>query len=120
MTKKTLVLGASTNPSRYSFLATEMLTKRDIPVVLVGNKAGKIFGNEIQTEWPTDDDIDTITLYVASRNQDIFYHKILSSHAKRIIFNPGTENVELAQKCADAGIEPVLACTLVLLSTNQY
>lgn len=117
--KKTLVLGASTNPTRYSYLATEMLVKRGIPVLLVGSRSGEIFGQTIHTQWP-DDAVDTITLYVGSGNQNIFYDKIVSSSAKRVIFNPGTENFELAEKCSKAGIEPVFACTLVLLTTGQY
>jgi hypothetical protein len=39
---------------------------------------------------------------------------------KRIIFNPGAENDELASMAAKKGIQPVEACTLVMLATNQY
>ncbi|MGY8917975.1 MAG: CoA-binding protein, partial [Flavobacteriales bacterium] len=45
--KKTLVLGASTNPSRYSNMAVLKLLKHGHEVVPVGIKKGKVGGIEI-------------------------------------------------------------------------
>jgi hypothetical protein len=39
---------------------------------------------------------------------------------KRIIFNPGTEDLGLHQKISNAGIEATEACTIVLLHSGQY
>lgn len=118
--KKTLVIGASENPSRYSYLAVQKLTAHQHPVVALGLKKGLIGNTEIETERKAFDQIDTITLYVNPTNQKNYYDYILSLQPKRIIFNPGTENDELFEMAQQKGIEPIEACTLVLLSTGQY
>lgn len=118
--KKTLVLGASDNPSRYSYLAVQRLVSYDHPVIAIGRKVGKIENIPIVTEHPLIEDLDTITLYLNSTHQKDFYAYILSLHPKRIIFNPGAENEELADLALANGIKPLEACTLVLLSTGQY
>ena len=118
--KKTLVLGASENPARYSNLAINRLTNNQHPVVAIGRKKGMVAGIPIETERIPWDDIDTVTLYLNSRHQQEYYDYILSLHPKRIIFNPGTENEELAALALKNGIRPLEACTLVMLSTGQY
>ena len=120
MAGKTLVLGASTSPHRYSFVATHQLLKKGHQVVLVGKSGGEVAGNVILTIWPTGEEIDTITMYLAPHNQLKYYGNILESGASRVIFNPGTENDELENLTRAIGMEVEEACTLVLLSTNQY
>ncbi len=118
--KKTLVLGASTNPARYSNIAINRLVGSNQPVVAVGRREGNVAGIDIQTGQPDVEDIDTVTLYLNPTNQKEYYDYILSLKPKRVIFNPGTENDELEAKLAAANIYPQEACTLVLLSTGQY
>ena len=62
--KKTLVLGASENPSRYSYLAIRKLTSYGHPVVAVGRKKGKVGTIDIATEQLPLENVDTITLYL--------------------------------------------------------
>jgi predicted CoA-binding protein len=118
--KKTLVLGASENPARYSFLAINSLRKHQHPVAAIGRKNGRVSDVDITTEKKPLDTIDTITLYLNPDNQKEYYDYILSLRPKRIIFNPGAENVELYDLAKNNGIQPLEACTLVLLSTGQY
>ena len=118
--KKTLVLGASDNPSRYSYLAINRLQANKHPVVAVGRKETEVNGIEVHKNPVAAEGVDTITLYLNPQNQVEYYDYILGLKPKRIIFNPGTENPELIQKAKQAGIEPVIACTLVMLSTGQY
>ena len=118
--KKTLVLGASANPARYSNLAINRLKDHRHPVVAIGKRAGDVAGVPIETGKQSFDDIDTITLYLNPANQKEYYDYIISLHPKRIIFNPGTENDELAELALQNGVKPLEACTLVLLSTGQY
>ncbi|PIY08364.1 MAG: CoA-binding protein [Flexibacter sp. CG_4_10_14_3_um_filter_32_15] len=123
--KKTLILGATPNPTRYAYLAAERLTAKNHEIVPVGIKKGEVFGQEIEYQTENKDltihtDIDTLTLYVGVRNQPEWYNYILETKPKRIIFNPGTENPELMKKAQEAGIEVEAACTLVLLGSNQY
>ncbi len=120
MKKKTVVLGASDNPERYSYLAVQRLTKHEHPVVAIGKKEGSIGSTAIIKEHPAMDDVDTVTLYLNPANQKPYYEYILSLKPKRIIFNPGTENEELYDMAKANGIKPLEACTLVLLSTGQY
>ncbi|RYY38382.1 MAG: CoA-binding protein [Chitinophagaceae bacterium] len=118
--KKTVVLGASDNPSRYSFLAIRRLSAHQHPVVAIGRKRGEVSGVPIVTENKEEADVDTVTLYLNPQNQKPYYDYILALNPKRIIFNPGTENDELIEKAEAAGIQAVLGCTLVMLSTGQY
>lgn len=120
MEKKTLVLGASENPSRYSNLAINRLLAYGHPVVAIGNRKGNVKGIDIITEHPAMDDVDTVTLYLNPTNQKPFYDYILSLKPKRVIFNPGTENDELERKLVQKGVITQEACTLVMLSTGQY
>jgi hypothetical protein len=48
-----------------------------------------------------------------------YYNYIIEARPKRVIFNPGTENPEFYQLELN-DIKAEVACTLVLLSTNQY
>ncbi len=120
MNKKTVVLGASPNTSRYSYLAVSRLLANGHDVIPVGKRKGKINSADILTQAPQVKDVDTITLYLNAQNQKQYYDYILGLHPKRIIFNPGAENEELASLAKLKNIQPVEACTLVLLSTNQY
>lgn len=118
--KKTLVLGASENPARYSNMAVSRLSSHKHPVIAIGKRKGTAAGIPIETDKVLAGDIDTVTLYLGPDHQKEYYDYIISLHPKRIIFNPGTENEELAELAAKNNIQPLEACTLVLLSTGQY
>jgi predicted CoA-binding protein len=118
--KKTLVLGASPNPARYSYLAINYLREKGHEVIAIGRHLGKVSDVEIHSETKPIDNLDTVTLYLNASNQKPYYNYILSQKPKRIIFNPGAENEELATMAKAKGIIPQNACTLVLLSTGQY
>lgn len=118
--KKTLVIGASDNPERYSYLAINRLRGKQHPVVAIGRRQGRAGDVEIETEKKPFEGVDTVTLYLNPTRQKEYYDYILSLQPKRIIFNPGAENPELSALAQASGIQPVEACTLVMLSTNQF
>lgn len=118
--KKTLILGATTNPARYAYLAAHRLVDAGHDIVNIGIKKGESAGVEIQRAGVVLPDIDTITLYIGPQRQPEYYDYIVETHPKRIIFNPGTENPELEALAKEHGIEVIQACTLVMLSTGQY
>lgn len=118
--KKTLVLGASTNPTRASYQAVHRLLASGYEPVLVGIKNGNVAGIPIQHGQPELSDIDTVSLYMNPRRQVDQYDYILGLAPKRIIFNPGTENPELMRLAREKAIEVEIACTLVMLATDQY
>ena len=120
MQKNTVVLGASENTDRYSNMAVKKLVAHKHPVTAIGNKTGVINYIKILKDNPVLNDVNTVTLYLNPQNQKPYYDYILSLNPKRIIFNPGTENDELEKLAAKKGIATMDACTLVLLSTNQY
>ncbi len=120
MNKKTLVLGASLKPNRYSNYAINRLVDSKHEVVAIGLKVGEGEGVTIETELMSVKDIDTVTLYLNPMRQKEYYDYIVSLNPKRVIFNPGTENPELYEILKENNIDFEESCTLVLLSTNQY
>lgn len=120
MNKKTLVMGASLKPSRYSNFVIQKLVNNNIETVAFGIKAGVVAGVVIQTEPVLFKDLHTVTLYLNAKNQKEYYNYITSLKPKRVIFNPGTENPEFYKILRENNIWFEVACTLVLLSTNQY
>jgi predicted CoA-binding protein len=118
--KKTLVLGASAKSDRYSFKAITMLVEKGHSVLAIGQNAGEVAGIKIQTKAIPLKNVDTVTLYLNPNRQKDYYNYIIESKPKRVVFNPGTENPEFYQLLNLNDIKYEVACTLVLLTTNQY
>lgn len=118
--KKTLVIGASENPERYSNKAIKALRKHGHQVVAIAPRPGKVEDVDFEIQQKDFEDVDTVTLYVGPQNQSGYVEYILNLNPKRVIFNPGTENDEFVSRLEKASIKPEIACTLVLLSTGQY
>ena len=118
--KKTLVFGASLNPSRYSNIAIHRLKRYEHEVIAFGLREGSVAGVNIQTQLIPFAEVDTITLYMNAKRQEPFYDYLISLQPNRVIFNPGTENPEFFKRLKAANIQYEAACTLVLLGTNQY
>jgi predicted CoA-binding protein len=118
--QNTLVIGASLKPERYSNKAIKRLVENSIKTEAYGLKEGKIGSIQIKTNFNDFQNIDTVTLYINPKRQVELYDLILNLKPKRVIFNPGTENVEFYKLLKDQGVKVEVACTLVLLATNQY
>jgi uncharacterized protein len=118
--KKTLIIGASTNPERYSYKAAMKLMQHKYPIEMIGAREDVLQGLPIWKEKISLPDVHTVTIYVSAKNQHGLNDYITSLKPKRVIFNPGTENDELQKLLSQNGIECVEACTLVMLATGQY
>ena len=118
--KKTLVIGASENPDRYSNKAIRALVDHGHEVVAIGLRHGEVAGIPFNSEKKAFENINTVTLYVGPQNQPEYYDYVISLKPSRVIFNPGTENPDFISKLKTAGIYPEVACTLVLLATGQF
>lgn len=120
MNKKTLVIGVSLKPDRYSNLVVHKLVSKHIEVVAFGLKEGTVAGIRVVTDLLPFKDLHTVTLYVNPNHQKPYYDYVVSLKPKRVIFNPGTENPEFYNILKENNIAFEVACSLVLLSTNQY
>jgi uncharacterized protein len=120
--KRTVIVGATSNPSRYAYLAAKMLTDYGHEIIPIGIKDGAVLGKEILDifQKPEIPDVDTITLYIGPHRQPEWYDYLLSLKPKRIIFNPGTENEVFEQTAEALGIEAIEGCTLVMLRSGQF
>lgn len=119
--KKTVVLGATTNPARAAHAAVERMARQGIEVVPIGVRKGEVAGISIQHEQPDVEGVHTVSLYLNPQRQEQYYAYIIDRlQPKRLIFNPGTENPELARLAREQGIEVEMACTLVMLSVGSY
>ncbi|MFK5958118.1 MAG: CoA-binding protein [Lutibacter sp.] len=120
MIRKTIVLGASTNPNRYSYLAIQRLVDSKHIVSAIGRKEGEVEGVKIYKEKILFKNIDTISIYLNAKNQEEYYKYIIELNPKRVLFNPGTENPFFEQLLTKNNITFERACTLVLLSIGEY
>ncbi|WP_290697553.1 CoA-binding protein [Lacinutrix sp.] len=120
MSKKTLVFGASTKPQRYSNMAVRKLANYNHETVAFGLRESVEYGVVIDTVLKPYKNLDTVTLYLNPKRQEQYYDYIVSLNPKRVIFNPGTENPEFYNILKENNIDFEIACTLVLLSTDQY
>lgn len=118
--KTTLVVGASLKENRYSNKAVQSLRNKSIKTIAFGLREGKIADVDVLTSFPVQEDVHTVTLYVGAARQPQFYRSIIELMPDRVIFNPGAENTEFASLLKENGIEPVEACTLVMLSIGNY
>lgn len=120
MSLVTLVLGASLKPHRYSNLAIRKLRAKGFDVVAIGKREGLIGDVHIVTNKEFFKQIDTVTVYLNSENQQEYYKYIIKLCPRRVIFNPGAENKEFVELLSENNIGTEIACTLVLLNLNQY
>ncbi len=118
--KRTLVVGASEKPHRYSNKAIRKLLRYGHEVVPLAPRPGQVHGVPFVTGKPPVEDIHTITLYVGPARLTDMHDYLLSLNPKRIIFNPGTENEPFRQRAEQQGIETVENCTLVMLETGMF
>ncbi len=118
--KRTVLIGASTDPTRYAYKAANSLVSHGHEMIPLGIKSGKVAGKDIILEKPELKDIDTVTLYVGPKNQSGWIDYIIDLKPKRILFNPGTENPILMVKAKENNIEVIEGCTLVMLSIGTY
>lgn len=117
---KHVVLGASPNPSRYAYMAVMMLLEYGYDAVPVGIRAGNIEKTTIRLFPEPVSNVHTVTLYVGPERQRNMYSYILGLNPRRIVFNPGTYNEELARMAEEKGIETTEGCSLVMLRTGAY
>lgn len=118
--KKTLILGASPDPGKYSNIAARKLIRSGHEVVLLGVRHGEIEGQRIQTflqEW---EGVDTVALYINREKQGSYAEFILSLNPRRIIFNPGTENPELMETARQKGIQTVYDCLIEMIQQKKF
>lgn len=122
MKDKTLIIGASNNPDRYSYKAAFSLQYNGYEFIAFGVKKGDVIGRPIHNEWHDSwkETVDTVTMYINPSLQEQYYERIIALQPRRVIFNPGTENYKFSQLLQENGIAYENACTLVLLNTNQY
>ncbi|MGJ8744724.1 CoA-binding protein [Polaribacter sp.] len=120
MKNVTLVIGASTNPNKYSNIAIKRLIDKDLKIVALGSRKGSVFGVSIDDQKKDYKNIDTVTLYLNPKRQVEYYDYIIGLKPRRVIFNPGAENIEFFKLLKENNIEAEDACTLVMLSTNEF
>jgi uncharacterized protein len=115
-----VVLGASSNPNRVSYMATKLLKNKGYNLKAFGNRKGKIENIEVETELNNiKDKVDAITVFLKPDSQKKYYNYILDQNPTSLIFNPGTENPELEALAKLRNIKIISCCTIALLTVNM-
>lgn len=121
MSYNVAVLGASSNPERYSYKAVQMLADAGYGVFPIHPSEQPVDGRKCYSSLSAiPEPIDTITVYLSEKNSTPLIDEIIRSAPRRVILNPGAENETLKSRCESAGIQVLEACTLVLVSTGQF
>lgn len=120
MSKKTLVVGASSNPKRFSNKAMHFLYEKNIEFVPLGINSGEVFGRKILQGKPLLKDIHSVALYISGKHQKMYYDYIVSLKPKRVIFNPGTENIDFEHILFINNIKFMHDCTLLMISKARF
>ncbi|MFZ4714540.1 MAG: CoA-binding protein [Bacteriovoracaceae bacterium] len=119
-----VILGASDNSSRYSYMAMKLLEQHGHKAILVHPRIKEVEGRKVyenlEKAKSQNPKVDTLTMYVNPELSNKMMAEILELKPSRVIFNPGTENESLYEALDKAGIRYEEACTLVLLRTGQY
>ncbi|MBN1950432.1 MAG: CoA-binding protein [Bacteroidales bacterium] len=117
---KIVLIGASMNPARYSNQAVRSLHRNGYEVVAIGRRPGKVGDVEIITGLPPVQEVDKVVLYINAQVQREYYDYIFRLRPGEIIFNPGTENPELAGLAVRNRVEIRYDCALVLLDAGMF
>ena len=118
--RKTVVLGASPNPSRYSYKAVKSLLLHGHEPIALGFRPGVIFDTFIQRGMPEFEEVHTVAMYIGIERQQEYREYIISLEPQRVIFNPGTVNDPFMEELEDHGVEVVEGCTLVMLDNGEF
>ena len=93
------ILGASPDPERYAFKAQRLLKENGHRVIPVSAKESAIDGDATVAELGAiAGKVDTLTVYVRPAISSQYRAEIEALKPRRVIFNPGTENPELADQ----------------------
>lgn len=115
------VLGASPKKERYSNKAIRSLISHGHQVIPINPAHSQIEGlPSVKSIADIKEAIDTLSIYVGPDHIAPLIDAIVKANPKRVIINPGAESVALQEALQKAGIRHQEACTLVLLSTNQF
>ncbi len=119
--KHVAIIGASSDPKRFSHQAQVSLKDNGYNCFLVNPNQKKIDGFKVYSSFEhIPSDIDTITVYISPSKQSSLFEDIKNKGCRRVIFNPGTENPHLASQLKELGVEVVNACTLVMLQSGSF
>src|SRR5471030_2009325 len=119
--KTVVVLGATPQPDRYAFMAMQRLQDHGFEAIPVNPAFTEVLGERCYASISdVPGPIDTVTMYLGAARSTPLIQDILKAKPRRIIFNPGAENPELARAASLAGIETVNGCTLVMLWAGTF
>lgn len=116
-----VVLGASHKPERYSNQAVHRLRQQQYHVIPVHPKLKEIDG--LQVVNSLDDiqvEVHTLTIYIGPLRSAALADSIVALHPGRVIFNPGSESLELEKRLSEHNIPFIRRCTLVMLQSGQF
>lgn len=121
MKKNVAIIGASKKHDRYSYKAFQELVNGAYNPIPINPVLKDIEGVPCYSSLGAcPDKIDIITIYVRPSVLVDIVPQLISVNPERVIFNPGTEDADIMEELTKEGIKVQIACTIVLLKTNQF
>lgn len=119
--KTVVVLGASSNPQRYSNKVLKELLRQGYSVIAVNPSETIIEQLPAVTSLShITQPIDTLTVYVNPAILKPLVPSVIALKPRRVILNPGTENNEIEHLLDNNGIAVLKTCTLMLLQSHAF
>ena len=115
------VITGNFDSARYSYKAYHLLKEYGYDVYPVAPFIKELEGDKVfQSITGIPVPVETVSLYMKPNWVETIISEIIAKQPLRVIFNPGTESIELENKLKERNIRPIRACTLVLLKTGQF
>ena len=111
-----VILGASENPSRPSYMANKLLNNKGYKTIGIASGFEKARLLDDLTSVTQD---KTVTIFINPKQQKKYYDYLLALKPSRIIFNPGTENDELKAIAIKNNIQVLSGCTIAMLMNSM-
>ncbi|MEM9352973.1 MAG: CoA-binding protein [Planctomycetota bacterium] len=116
MDKPTIaIIGASSNPEKFGNKAVRAYLRQGYEVYPVNPKGGEIEGLaafQAIGDVPAES-LDRISLYVPPPVGLGLIDEIAAKGCRELWLNPGSESPELVERAEAAGLNPVVACSIV-------
>ncbi len=114
------IVGASTDPAKYSNKAVRAYVQQGYEVYPVNPKGGTLHGLRVYRslrEVPRRP-LDRVSVYVPPEVTLQILDEVAEVGTRELWLNPGSESPQVLQKARQLGLEPIVACSILAVGVD--